>query len=110
MNSEGITDGERYPTLTQEGRRMLEFLREHPHAPIFRNESGNRLTADDVAQVRAFEREAQSAEIGWRPGELPPWTREFVEQSLSDVPFYRRYGSVPADLHDLPTISRADLS
>src|SRR5882672_3769676 len=110
MNPEIITDAERYPTLTEEGRRMLEFLREHPHAPIFRNESGNRLTAYDVAQVREFERHAQSAETGWRPGELPSWTREFVEQCQSDVPFYRRYGSVPADFHDLPTISRADLS
>ena len=110
MNAETITDDTRYPTLTEEGRRMLEFLREHPHAPIFRNESGNRLTADDLAQVREFERHAESAETGWRPGELPSWIMEFAEQCQSDVPFYRRYGSVPADFHDLPTISRADLS
>ena len=56
MNTEIITDAERYPTLTDEGRRMLDFLREHPHAPIFRNESGNRLSADDVVRVREFER------------------------------------------------------
>ena len=89
---------------------MLEFLREHPHAPIFRNESGNRLTADDVMRVREFEREVQSAQIGWRPGELPLWLGDFEEHCLSNVPFYRRYGSAPADFHDLPTISRADLS
>lgn len=110
MNTEIINDAQRYPTLTEEGRRMLEFLREHPHAPIFRNESGNRLTADDVARVREFERQVQSEETGWRPGELPSWIREFVEQCHSDVPYYRRYGSIPGDFHDLPTISRADLS
>ena len=71
MNADAITDAERYPTLTEDGRRMLEFLREHPHAPIFRNESGNRLTADEVALVRGFEREARLAEVGWRPGERP---------------------------------------
>ena len=42
------SDLERYPTLTEDGRRMLERLREHPHAPIFRNASGNRLTPEDV--------------------------------------------------------------
>jgi phenylacetate-coenzyme A ligase PaaK-like adenylate-forming protein len=110
MNTEAITDTERYPTLTREGQRMLEFLREHPHAPIFRNQSGNRLTADDVTRVREFDREAQSAEAGWRDGELPGWTTEFVEQCLADVPFFRRYGSSPAEFQDLPTISRGDLS
>ena len=57
MNADAITDAERYPTLTEDGRRMLEFLREHPHAPIFRNQSGNRLTADEVSRVREFERD-----------------------------------------------------
>jgi phenylacetate-CoA ligase len=107
MNPELIADAERYPTLTEDGRRMLQFLREHPHAPIFRNESGNRLTAEDVARVREFE--AQSAEVGWRPGELPAWLGGFVELCLSDVPFYRRYGLPPEDFRSLPTISRADL-
>ena len=31
------TDAERYPTLTEGGRRMLDFLREHLHALIFCN-------------------------------------------------------------------------
>jgi phenylacetate-CoA ligase len=106
MNPEMITDGERYPTLTEAGQRMLDFLREHPQAPIFRNQSGNRLTVEDVARVREFDLQTQAADVGWPSGELPDWTREFVEHCQSDVPFYRRYGSVPADFHDLPTISR----
>jgi phenylacetate-CoA ligase len=110
MNQEIITDADRYPTLTEDGRRMLQFLREHPHAPIFRNESGNRLTADDVAQVREFEREALASEVGWPQGELPSWLNGFVEHCFSDVPFYRRYGSPSSLFHELPTISRADLS
>jgi phenylacetate-CoA ligase len=110
MNADVITDAERYPTLTENGRRMLEFLREHPHAPIFRNESGNRLTVEEVTLVREFERDAKLAEVGWRPGELPPWIGDFVERCFSDVPFYRRYGSPSENFQDLPTISRADLS
>src|SRR5688572_4333577 len=110
MNPDTITDADRYPTLTEDGRRLLEFMREHPHAPIFRNQSGNRLSADDVSRAREFEREATSAEVGWRPSELPAWLVTFVEQSFADAPFYRRYGSPPAEFQDLPTISRADLS
>ena len=104
------TDGERYPTLTDDGRKMLQFLREHPHAPIYRNESGNRLTADDIERVRQFERETLAAEVGWRPGEFPSWLDAFVDRSFAEVPFYRRYGSRPKDFADIPTISRAELS
>jgi len=110
MNADAITDAERYPTLTDEGRRMLKFLREHPHAPIFRNESGNRLTVEDVERVREFERQVLDAEAGWRPGELPDWLGEFVERCFATVPFYRRYGSVPSEFQDVPTITRGDLS
>ena len=58
------TDAARYPTLTEHGRRVIDFMREHPHAPIYRNESGNRLTAADVERVRAFEHEVATAEVG----------------------------------------------
>src|SRR5215468_6848886 len=105
-----VTDADRYPTLSEAGRRMLEFMREHPHAPIYRNESGNRLTAADVARVRAFESELAAAQPGWRPGEQPGWLEAFVERCLGAVPFYRRYGSPPKRFEDLPAISRADLS
>ena len=104
------TDADRYPTLTPDGERMLRFLREHPHAPIYRNESGNRLNTQDVERVRDFEREVLAARVGWKPGAPPPWVREFAERGIADVPFYRRYGSAPARFEDLPVISRADLS
>ncbi len=107
------TDAERYPTLTAGGRRMLRRLREHPHAPIYRNQSGNRLTAAEVATVRAFEQETLAARFGWGPGAgsmPPPWLPPFVARCLEQVPFYRRYGPPPLRLADLPTTSRADLS
>jgi phenylacetate-coenzyme A ligase PaaK-like adenylate-forming protein len=110
MNAEVVTDAERYPTLTEEGRKMLHFLREHPHAPIYRNESGNRLTGEDIERVRKFEKEILGSEVGWRPENLPAWLDDFVDRCFAEVPFYRRYGSRPKDLSDIPTISRADLS
>jgi|ERR1051326_4519057 phenylacetate-CoA ligase len=110
MSADAITDADRYPTLTEEGKKMLQLLREHPHAPIYRNESGNRLAAEDIERVREFEREACAAEVGWRPGEFPAWLEGFVDRCLAEVPFYRRYGSRPKLFTDIPTISRADLS
>jgi phenylacetate-CoA ligase len=104
-----VTDADRYPTLSEHGRRMLRFLREHPHAPIYRHESGNRLSADDVARVRAFEQEVLAAAVGWRAGEEPPWLDAFVDRCFAEVPFYRRRGPRPRHFRDVPTVSRADL-
>lgn len=103
------TDAARYPTLTEHGRRLLDFMREHPHAPVYRNESGNRLIADDVERVRAFEREVAEADVGWPPAGVPAWLEAFVERCFETTPFYRRYGAPPRDFRDIPTISRADL-
>src|SRR5512136_1203702 len=95
MTMEIITDLERYPTLTEQGRKMLQFLREHPHAPIYRNESGNRLTAEEVARMHMFEQEVLASQVRWRPGAPPAWLNGFVERCFAEVPFYRRYGSQP---------------
>src|SRR4051812_18508029 len=110
MTEDIMTDHERYPTLTDHGRKMLEFLREHPHAPLFRNQSGNRLTAEEIQAHRAFEAEVLASRIGWSPQTLPSWLDSFVEHCFSTVPFYRAYGRRLASFRDLPTISRAELS
>lgn len=99
-------ESERYPTLTEHGKRMLQFLAEHPNAPIYRNQSGNRLTAEDVERVRAFEKEVLSSDVVLRPS----WLSGFAERCFSDVPFYRQYGAAPSRFEDIATITRADLS
>jgi phenylacetate-CoA ligase len=112
MSAAGEADAARFPLLSEHGRAMLRFLREHPSAPIFRDASGNRLTAEDLASVRAFDREvATSPPVG--PG-LPAWVPDFVRDCLRRVPHYRGYGLVDAPpgsrFHELPTTSRADLA
>ncbi|NUO52724.1 MAG: capsule biosynthesis protein CapK, partial [Polyangiaceae bacterium] len=111
MSRADPTDEERYPLLSDVGRRMLQHLREHASAPIFRNQSGNRLTAADLERVVAFEQETKDAWPRWREGEEPEWIASFVAHALEAVPHYQGYGREPGSaLTTLPTISRADLS
>ncbi len=98
------------PTLTDAGRRMLAQLRNHAAAPVYRNRSGNKLLAGEVAALRAHEREVMDAVIAWHPGEPPAWMAAFLRQVWATVPHYRACGSPPARLPDVPPISRADLS
>lgn len=104
------TDAERYPTLTEDGRRMLDFLREHPAAPTYRNHSGNRLTAAEVEGLRQFEMQTRDATAGWPRGALPHWLPAFVAQTFARVPHYQGLGSPPLRFEDIPPVSRADFA
>ena len=101
---------ERFPTLSAAGQRMLEFMRHHPHAPFFRNHSGNRLLAHDIPLVRSFEQEVAGATVGWTPGHPPDWVQGFVADAFRTVPHYRARGTPSPHLEDLAPISRADLA
>ncbi len=104
-----LTQDERYPWLTQSSRLVLDWLREHPAAPRFNHECGDRLSAAGLARVRAFEQQVRAAQ-GWQPGAMPAWVAGFIEECFREVPFYRCYGGAPSRLQDVPTSTRADLS
>jgi phenylacetate-CoA ligase len=108
MNAIEPTDADRYPLLGDAGRRMLDFLREHPSAPIYRNHSGNRLDATDLAHVRREEAAVLAADTGWPRGGYPDWLAEFVSDCQKDVPHCAGYSS-SACFENLPTTTRADL-
>ncbi len=109
MNKEP-NDTERYPTLTEDGRRILEFMREHPAAPIYRNHSGNRLIATEVEELRLFETKIRNSQVGWPAKGSPDWLPEFVKETFDSVPYYRSLGSPPIRFEDIPPISRADFA
>lgn len=104
------SEWERFPTLSPSGLAMLKFLREHPAAPIYRNQSGNRLLAEEVEALRAFEREVQSSAVGWPRGGVPPWRDAFVARTYEEVPYFRSMGLPPRRFEDIPTTCRADLA
>lgn len=101
-------DPDRFPVLGEAGRAMLDFLREHPSAPTFRNQSGHKLTAAEIATVRAAEADVLSARITWSPA--PAWLPDFIARTWAEVPFWRRQGAAPARLEDVPPCSRGDLA
>lgn len=101
---------ERFPTLGPAGQRMLDFMLDHPCAPIYRNRSGNRLLAHEVEAQRAHEREVADASVGWLPGAVPDWIAPFVADVFARVPHYRTLGSPPRALEDVAPVSRADLA
>lgn len=107
MIDEEPTDDQRYPTLTEVGASMLRFLKEHPSAPIFRNQSGNRLTEHDIAGVVAFEREVSAASVGFEPSP-PGWVQDVIAHCYESVPHYREQGTPPKDLRDVPSVNRGD--
>lgn len=98
------------PTLSSAGARMLEHLRSHPAAPVYRNRSGNKLLADEVAALRDDEREVAHAAIDWTHAAPPAWLPGFVADTFARVPYWRACGSPPARLLDVAPVSRADLS
>ncbi len=98
------------PTLSPAGQAMLDFLREHPAAPFYRNRSGNRLGADDIGPLRDFVREVLDSRPGWPSGGVPDWLAPFLQKTFREVPYFRRLGPPPENLGDIATTSRADLA
>lgn len=103
-------DSDLFPTLSIEGKRILDFMREHPAAPIFRNRSGNKLSSSEVDELMNYEREISSSAVGWPQDGKPVWLPEFVERTLGDVPYYRQPGKPMGSFEEIPTVCRADFS
>ena len=89
---------------------MLDFMRDHPCAPLYRNESGNRLLAHEIAPLRDFERAVAEARVGWTPGAAPDWVAPFAARTYDEVPYYRAFGSPPLRFTDIAPVSRADFA
>ncbi|HNF58687.1 MAG TPA: capsule biosynthesis protein CapK [Elusimicrobiota bacterium] len=102
-----LTDAERFPLLTPALAKTLKTYREHPAAPRFNYACGDRLTAEGLKRVRAFE--AQVKKRRSSPKGLPPWIEEKVDEWLKKVPFYRQRGGRAKDFETLPAIGREDL-
>lgn len=107
--TQALTETERWPLLTENARRMLHRLYQHPHAPKYNHRCGDRLRREGLRRVGKYARELESARIGWKPGEIPAWVRRFAKRCLEKVPVYRARGGSADDFLALPTVTRAEL-
>jgi phenylacetate-CoA ligase len=109
MRNSSLSEEQRYPLLTDDGRRLLKRLLEHPAAPRYNFQCGDQLAREHLERVRAYEAELNAAQNEWAFGETPAWVKGYGEMCLTDVPFYRRRGGAADDFFQLPTCDRADL-
>src|SRR5437870_1117693 len=92
-----LNETERLPLLTNEGRKLLKWMQEHPNAPKYNYQCGDQLTGEMLAQVRAYEDELRSSKTAWTNEQTPDWVLNFADKCLIDVPFYRRRGGRAED-------------
>ncbi len=83
---------------------------EHEAAPVYRNQSGNRLLGEDLAGLRDFHDGVLAAKVAWAADHPPAWVSGFIERAYAEVPHYRGQGAAPRQLSGIAPISRADLS
>lgn len=105
INDPPLTEAERFPLLTDRSRAMVRRLQQHPYAPRWTYQCGERLTAEGLADVQAFAAKQQSQRLGWKEGETPDWVPEFIDRCRREVPFYRE--RLQGD--SIPTCCRDDL-
>ncbi|MCI0487219.1 MAG: capsule biosynthesis protein CapK [Blastocatellia bacterium] len=104
-----LNDEERFPLLDSEGRRLLQWMWEHPSAPVYNHKCGDMLTGEGLRRVRQYEMELNTSPRGWAWGDLPAWVKSFVEMCLAEVPFYRKRLCSAEDFFAIPPCERADL-
>lgn len=104
-----ISEAERFPILTPEGRRFLHALREHPQAPRWNWPNGEQLDEQGLQRVIEFAEALRLHEPDPRDG-LPDWIPGFADFCLDEVPFYRQRTSAGTAFDDIPSCSRDDLA
>lgn len=105
------SESDLFPRLNEDGRRLLRRLREHPAAPRYTHQIGDRLTPEAFRRVREFQTDLETgaATRGWSRETAPDWCASHLAFAYREVPFYRRRGAQPAQLADVPTTNRRDL-
>jgi phenylacetate-CoA ligase len=104
-----ISESERFPLLTPEGRKLLHAMRQDPQAPLWNWPNGEQLNAAGLARVEQFADKLRGG-LTWTPAQLPDWLPALVDFCLEDVPFYRRRASPGTPFAELPSCSRDDVA
>jgi len=82
-----LFDSARLPGLSRHGRDLLQWMREHPQAPHYRDFSGHRLGQRERWQATVRHAWLQRLQPPrWLPGgALPAWVPRFVDRCVHEV-------------------------
>lgn len=108
-----LTDAERWPLMSAQGRARLEALRQHRHAPVWVHETGDRLDSDDLAALAEIDAAVTTGTFRATTPGTPAWVDALVERAYAVVPRYRQaartQGRRTRDLSEVPPVHRGDL-
>ena len=104
-----ISEDERFPIVSPQGRQWLRSMRQHARAPIWNWPNGEQLDAAGLAQVQAFAANLENSSPQ-PPHAYPDWLANFVDYCLTEVPFYRSRAKAGTPLTSIPSCSRRDLA
>ncbi|KAF2506936.1 AMP-binding protein [Flavobacterium zhairuonense] len=99
-----LTDKERFPLL--DDLSFLNELRQDAFAPKFNFKSGDRLNAEQLLRVKAYQKNYYENKVFWNEGQTPIWLADYFKWSIETVPFYQNKGN---DFDVFPTTSREDI-
>ncbi|MFN7292317.1 MAG: hypothetical protein ACK5T6_17160 [Pirellula sp.] len=106
-----LSEEERFPLLTANGRKLLYRMRQDSNAPIWNWPNGEQLNDSGLSRVNQFaDALRQHAEAGSETLDEPSWIDDYVDYCLSEVPFYRRRGRRGLSLQEIPTCGRVDMA
>lgn len=104
----------RLPGLSRHGAALLQRLRTHPCAPIYRDHSGHRLDRWEVLHARwrhAWIAHAALPPPGHALQPAPPaWLTRWTRAVWPRLPWRRRQSALAPPWHDIAPSQRADLS
>lgn len=108
-----LSDAARWPLMSAEGRARLTALRQHPHAPLWAHETGDRIEQADLAALATLRDDVAAGTFRATTPGRPAWVDELVGRAYAVVPRYRGQARVeghrPRTLPDVPPIHRGDL-
>jgi phenylacetate-CoA ligase len=112
---EPLSENQRFPLLNNSGRKLMQSLREHPHAPRFNFPCGDRLDRKNLRRVQAFADTVAKNPDPHENRDRLSETKLLAAQTTAhfcyaQVPFFRRRGPIPEDFSRIPTTSRTDIA
>jgi phenylacetate-CoA ligase len=106
-----LTEEERFPLLTTNGRSLLHRMRQDANAPIWNWPNGEQLNDRGLLRVNNFAKALRGhLEAGKETLDEPEWIENFVDYCITTVPFYRRRSRRGVALQDIPTCGRVDMA